>query len=65
MACVAVLGDAAVADKSDDYVAARFDTLKDAKPGSKDLVREAISGSRPVINDSGASVRDLARAAQY
>jgi hypothetical protein len=42
----------------------RFDTLKDA-PGS-DPVRDAISsGVRTNTNDSGASVRDLARAAQY
>jgi hypothetical protein len=65
MACVAVLGDAALKDKSDEYVEARFDTLKDAKPGS-DPVRDAISsGVRTNTNDSGASVRDLARAAQY
>lgn len=61
MACTAAGVD--VADKSDDYVEARFDTLKDAKP---DTLRDAITNHpRPVINDSGASVRDLARAAQY
>jgi hypothetical protein len=66
MACVAVLGDAALKDKSDDYVQARFDTLKDGKGEQPDPVRDAIrSGVRTNTNDSGASVRDLARAAQF
>jgi hypothetical protein len=67
MACTAVLGDAALKDKSDEYVEARFDTLKDAKPGDgRDTVRDAISsGVRSTANDSGASVRDLARASQF
>jgi hypothetical protein len=64
MACAAVLGDAAVKDKSDDYIEARFDTLKDGK--AADPVRDAISsGVRTTTNDHGASVRDLARAAQF
>lgn len=66
MACAAALGDAAVADKSDDYIEARFDTLKDGKGESRDPVRDAISsGIRNQVNDHGASVRDLARAAQF
>jgi hypothetical protein len=65
MACVAVLGDAALKDKSDEYVEARFDTLKDAKPGN-DPVRDALSnGARSNVNDSGASMRNLARASQF
>jgi hypothetical protein len=66
MACAAVLGDAAVKDKSDDYIEARFDTLKDGKAEQRDPVRDALSsGVRTNVNDSGASVRDLARAAQF
>jgi hypothetical protein len=66
MACVAVLGDAALKDKSDDYVQARFDTLKDGKVEHRDPVRDALStGVRSQVNDNGASVRDLARAAQF
>jgi hypothetical protein len=66
MACVAVLGDAALKDKSDDYVQARFDTLKDGKGEHRDPVRDALStGVRSQVNDNGASVRDLARAAQF
>lgn len=66
MACAAVLGDAAVADKSDDYIEARFDTLKDGKIEQRDPVREAISsGVRSTVSDSGASVRDLVRANQF
>jgi hypothetical protein len=66
MACVAALGDAALKDKSDEYVEARFDTLKDSKPSERDPVRDALStGVRSQINDNGASVRDLARASQF
>jgi hypothetical protein len=67
MACSAVLGDAAVKDKSDDYIEARFDTLKDGKADQRDPVRDALStGARTITaNDSGASVRDLARASQF
>lgn len=61
MACAAVGID--VTDKSDDYVAARFDTLKDAKPA--DPLRDAINGGvRTNVIDNRA-VRDLARASQY
>jgi hypothetical protein len=66
MACVAALGDADLKDKSDEYVEARFDTLKDSKPSERDPVRDALStGVRSQINDNGASVRDLARASQF
>jgi hypothetical protein len=66
MAVAAKLGDAAVADKSEDYIEARFDTLKDAKSDGIDPVRDVLSsGVRSQVNDSGASVRNLARAAQY
>jgi hypothetical protein len=54
MACVAVLGDAALKDKSDEYVEARFDTLKDVKPAT-DPVRNALSGGAPVnVGDAKA-----------
>lgn len=58
------LGDAAVADKSDDYVAARFDGLLDAVPADKlrGAIKDGHSGGN--FNDN-SSVRDLARAAQY
>lgn len=65
LACALVLGDAAVADKSDDYIEARFDTLKDAKPEQRDPVREVLSsGTRTNTNDA-AAVRDVARSMQY
>ena len=58
MACAAVLGDAAVADKSDDYIEARFDALKDTKPAHiADLGRP-----KPVndVNDEAAKAyRDM------
>jgi len=66
MAVAARLGDAAIADKSDDYIEARFDTLKDAKAeGYVDGRVVNINPAQQVANDSGASVRDRARAAQY
>jgi hypothetical protein len=66
MAVAARLGDAAVADKSEDYIEARFDTLKDAKADDSqpDPLRSAIASQPAVIADV-SSVRDLARAAQY
>jgi len=45
------LGDAAVKDKSDDYVEARFDLLADAAKGT-DPVRQAIIGDQRPANDS-------------
>lgn len=61
MAVAARFGDAAVKDRSDDYVEARFDALTaDAKPG--DPVRKAISDGLTVVADL-ASVRDAARMA--
>jgi hypothetical protein len=57
------LGDAAVADKSDDYVEARFDGLTaDAKPGERPT--STIIGAPMVAHDT-KSVRDLARASRY
>lgn len=55
MAVAAKLGDAAVADKSDDYVEARFDGLKDAAPAK---VLDSIKA--PAMQMDGASLRDLA-----
>jgi len=49
---VAKLGDAAVKDKSDDYVEARFDLLVDAKP--TDQVRETIMNKDG--NDNGRPI---------
>jgi hypothetical protein len=59
-------GDAAVTDKSDDYVAARFDALKDGASDSRtpNALDTAIKHTPASIAD-GAAVRDLARAAQY
>lgn len=58
-----VKGDAAVADKSDDYVEARFDGLTDSKAAANDTVQPM--GSPRVIATDNASVRDAARMAQY
>jgi hypothetical protein len=63
MAVAAKLGDAAVADKSDDYIEARFDGLKDAKPGD-DPVRRAIADGVGNVTDL-STVRDHVRAARY
>lgn len=60
---LAVTKDASLADKSDDYIEARFDGLKDAKPA--DPVRDALIGGLTLVGDNGADVRNLARAAQY
>lgn len=57
MAVAAKLGDAAVADKSDDYVEARFDGLKDAQPANPQVLD---SMRNPQISDS-ATLRDSAR----
>lgn len=65
MAVAARLGDAAVADKSDDYIEARFDGLKDAKPGATDPVRQALADGMPAhVTDSRAVVTSL-RNARY
>lgn len=55
-------GDEAIADKSDDYIEARFDTLTDGKT-TVDTV-QPIGAPRTVTNDN-ASVRDFMRANQY
>lgn len=55
---VAKLGDAAVKDRSDDYVEARFDLLAaDVKPGTPDPVRDAIRSGAPTVTD-GKSAYD-------
>jgi hypothetical protein len=64
MAVAARLGDAAVADKSDDYIEARFDTLKDGS-STNDRAVVNINPASQVANDSGAAVRNLARASQF
>jgi hypothetical protein len=64
MAVAARLGDAAVADKSDDYIEARFDTLKDGS-STNDRTVVNINPASQVANDSGAAVRNLARASQF
>jgi len=63
MAVSIACGDAAVTGKSDDYVSARFDHL-DAKQAPKNALDDAIRTTPTVVTDN-ASVRDLARAAQY
>ncbi len=65
MVVAAKLGDAAVADKSDDYVEARFDGLTaDSKPAAVDALANVIkSGVRPVMDS--AAIRDHARASRY
>lgn len=57
MAVAAKLGDAAVADKSDDYVEARFDGLKDAQPAK---VLDSIKA--PALQMDGSAIRDRALA---
>lgn len=54
----AKLGDAAVADKSDDYVEARFDTLK---PEIKDAFREAVKNGVET-NDADKAAQDARQA---
>ena len=54
----AKLGDAAVADKSDDYIEARFDTLK---PEVKDEFREAVKDGVKT-NDADAEVEKARKA---
>lgn len=48
-------------DKSDDYVEARFDGLKDAKPS--DPIRDALKGGLTTADTNIANIRDAARAA--
>lgn len=56
IACAMKLGDAAVADKSDDYIEARFDALAtDVKP----------IFHRPALIGDTAAIRDAARAARH
>ena len=55
-----IKGDEAVADKSDDYVEARFDGLTDGKPTTV----QSITAPRTTTNDN-ASVRDFVRSAQF
>lgn len=52
---MAAVGDAALADKSDDYIEARFDGLKDAKPTIQPL-------GNPTNVADAANVRNLIRA---
>lgn len=62
MAVATKFGDAAVKDKSDDYVEARFDAMTaDAKPGTDNIVPIGA----PVNVSDGADVRNLARTMQY
>ena len=53
LAVTAKLGDSAIADKSDDYVAARFDIL--AEDAAKDPVRRTMQGrtTSHAVNDNG------------
>jgi hypothetical protein len=62
----AKLGDAAK-DMDEPRIAGAFLALaKDVKTEQRDPVRDVLSsGVRTAVNDSGASVRDLARAAQF
>lgn len=58
-----VKGDTAIADKSDDYVEARFDGLTDGKTAANDTVQPI--GTPRILATDNASVRDAARMAQY
>lgn len=60
---LAATKDATIADKSDDYIEARFDGLKDAKPA--DPIRDAFKGGIIAATDTSASVRDAARLSRY
>lgn len=63
MAVAAKLGDAAVSDKSDDYIEARFDGLKDGSPDTQ--TRDRQPGPLTQIANDTAAVRDLAAASRY
>lgn len=63
MAVAAKLGDDVVKDKSDEYIEARFDGLKDAGPSTNDSVANLTPAST-VVNDN-RSVADLARTMAY
>jgi hypothetical protein len=64
MACAVKLGDAAIADKSDDYVQARFDALTaDVKPTAKAEVLDGIRN--PVVVTDGRKVVDAIRTARF
>lgn len=60
-----IKGDAAIVDKSDDYVEARFDGLTDGKSNANDNRTVQPIGSPRTIATDNASVRDAARMAQY
>lgn len=64
MAVAKKLGDAVVADKSDDYVSARFDGLLDAAPVNDNL-RKVISSGTPAVVSDTAAIRNAARASRY
>jgi hypothetical protein len=64
MACAVKLGDAAIADKSDDYVQARFDALTaDVKTTAKAEVLDGIRN--PVVVTDGRKVVDAIRTARF
>lgn len=60
-----IKGDAAVADKSDDYIDARFDGLTEGKTEATDTRTVQPIGTPRVLATDNASVRDAARMAQY
>lgn len=66
MTVTAAKDAATVQDKSDDYVAARFDALKDgANDNRRTNALDAVITNQPSVFVDGAQMRDLARAAQY
>lgn len=54
---VSVLGDAAIAEKSEAYIDARFDILAE-DAGKADPVRDAIKGAKPVTDDRDRAYQD-------
>jgi len=60
-----IKGDTAVADKSDDYIDARFDGLTEGKTEANDNRTVQPIGTPRILATDNASVRDAARMAQY
>lgn len=60
-----IKGDSAVADKSDDYIDARFDGLTEGKTEANDTRTVQPIGTPRILATDNASVRDAARMAQY
>ena len=55
---VAKVGDGAVKDRSDDYIAARFDILAEAAGQTRDAFREVVSDGLTSVNDAQKALAD-------